>query len=81
MTWHVHISEHTFEMLTGLGESPRGAVFRLFRRLEEDPHAMAVPMGFGDGPMYTAAFATGLLVVLINPENRRITPVQITSLD
>lgn len=66
--------------LVGLTPDTRSAVFSLFRRLEDDPYAIAQPVGIPDGVNYEAAFPQGIITPIINPEKERITPLTITAL-
>lgn len=82
MIWHVHISRATYDAIAGLPEEGRDALFALFRALEEDPYAATVPFGEDDGITREAPFGRwGALVVLVNANTGRITPLSFTWAD
>ncbi|MEU1787076.1 hypothetical protein ABZ553_14625 [Streptomyces sparsogenes] len=80
MTWHVHITEHAYNLLLGLTPDTRSAVFALFRSLEDDPCAVAQPVGIPDGVNYEAVFSHGIVSLIVNKEAGRITPIAITAI-
>lgn len=80
MTWHVHITEHTYHLLKELPTDTCGHVFALFRRLEDDPYATIAPFGIPDGRHYTAAWSHGVIVLALDTDRQRITPLVITAL-
>lgn len=79
MSWTFRIGPHDFDTIAGLPPEAHPPLFQLIAALEQDPYANSAPFGHDDGVTREAFFGPfGAMVLLLNPQEKRITPLSFT---